>query len=165
MAGMNIHVDTLEYARDLQNAGIERAHAEAIARLQARTVADLIEHELVTKDLLRAELVILKSEILDELRGAFSGFREEMRGETSSLREEVHGETTTLREEIRNESTSLREQMRNETTALREEIRNESTANRRQMDALMLQIRALQLSSGIAAFALGAVVLLARLIR
>ena len=86
---MNIHVDTLEYANDLQKAGIERAHAEAIAKLQGRTVSDLIEHELVTKDMLKAELAILKSE----------------------LREEIRGETTSLREEIRNESTNLRRQM------------------------------------------------------
>ena len=43
---MNIHVDTLEYANDLEKAGIARAHAEATPELQARTVRDLVEHEL-----------------------------------------------------------------------------------------------------------------------
>ena len=107
---MNIHVDTLEYANDLQKAGIERAHAEAIAKLQARTVRDLVEHELVTKDHLKSELAQLQSSLSDE-------------------------------------------------------IRNESTTLRRQMDGLMLQIRALQFGGAIAAFAVGAIVLLSRLIR
>ena len=31
---MNIRVDTLEYSNDLQKAGIERPHAEAIAKLR-----------------------------------------------------------------------------------------------------------------------------------
>ena len=122
---MNIHVDTLEYANDLQKAGIERAHAEAIAKLQARTVADLIEHELVTKDHLKSELAQLGARIV-------AGLREEIRGVATSLREE---------------------------------IRNESTANRRQTDALMLQFRALQFGGAIAAFAVGAIALLSRLIR
>ena len=107
---MNIHVDTLEYANDLQKAGIERAHAEAIAKLQGRTVRDLVEHELVTKDYLKSELSQLESK-------------------------------------------------------LRDEIRSESTTLRRQMDMQMVQIRALQLGGAIAAFAIGAIVLLARLIR
>ena len=33
---------------------MERAHAEAVAKLQAQTVKDLVDHELVTKDFLRA---------------------------------------------------------------------------------------------------------------
>ena len=61
ICGMNIHVDTLQHANDLQKAGIERAHAEAIAKLQARIVGDLIEHELVTNDTLKAELAVLEA--------------------------------------------------------------------------------------------------------
>ena len=111
---MNIHVDTLEYANDLQKAGIERPHAEAIAKLQARTVRDLVEHELVTKDHLKSELAQLEARLESKLR---------------------------------------------------DEIRNEPTNLRRQMDALMLQIRALQFGGAIAAFSIGAIVLLSRLIR
>lgn len=118
---MNIHVDTLEYANDLQKAGIERAHAEAIARLQARTVTDLVEHELVTKDNLKSELTQLE--------------------------------------------TRLRAEMGQVEARLRDEIRSESTAQRRHTDALMIQIRALQFGGAIAAFAIGAIVLMARLIR
>ena len=111
---MNIHVDTLEYSNDLQKAGIERPHAEAIAKLQARTVNDLIEHELVTKDHLKSELAQLEARLEAKLR---------------------------------------------------DEIRNESTGLRRHMDTLMLQIRALQLGGAIAAFAIGAIVMLTRFIR
>lgn len=64
---MNIHVDTLEYANDLQRAGIERAHAEAIARLQAKTVTDLVDHELVTGDALKSELTQLEARLKVEL--------------------------------------------------------------------------------------------------
>lgn len=64
---MNIHVDTLEYANDLQRAGIERAHAEAIARLQAKTVTDLVDHELVTRDALKSELTQLEARLKVEL--------------------------------------------------------------------------------------------------
>lgn len=122
---MNIHVDTLEYANVLVKSGMERAQAEAVAKLQAQTVKDLIDHEIVTKDYLRSEL---KTEL-----GALE---------------------LKLRDEIRSESTKLRE-----------EIRNESTANRRQIDGVMIQIRALQLGGAIAAFAIGAILLLSRLIR
>ena len=97
---MNIHVDTLAYTNDRLKAGIERPHAEAIARLQARTVGDLIEHELVTKDTLKADL----SDVVSMLR-------EEIRNEATSLREEIRNETTSLREEIRNEATATRRQM------------------------------------------------------
>jgi hypothetical protein len=118
---MNIHVDTLEYTNVLVKAGIERAHAEAIAKLQAQSVKDLINHEVVTKDHLRSELGAL------ELK---------------------------LRDEIRSESAKLREEMR-----------DQGADHRRQMDTLMIQIRSLQLGGAIAAFAIGAVVLLSRLIR
>ena len=118
---MNVHVDTLEYAQMLEEAGMVRAHAEAVAKLQARTVKDLIDHELVTQDHLKAGLDSLE---------------------------------TKLRDEIRSESAKLRE-----------EIRNEATNSRRQTDALMIQIRALQIGAGIAAFALSAILLLSRLIR
>ena len=129
---MNIHVDTLEYANDLQKAGIERAHAEAIARLQARTVTDLAEHELVTKENLKSELTQLE---------------------------------TRLRAEMGQVEVRLRTEMTQAESRLREEIRSESTAQRRHTDALMIQIRALQFGGAIAAFEIGAMVLMARLIR
>jgi hypothetical protein len=81
--GMNIQVDTLEYASALEQAGIARAHAEAIAKLQARTVRDLVDHELVTKEFLRAELrseiTELRSELRDEFRAQISRLEPQIR--------------------------------------------------------------------------------------
>jgi hypothetical protein len=80
---MNIQVDTLEYASALEQAGIARAHAEAIAKLQARTVRDLVDHELVTKEFLRAELrseiTELRSELRDEFRAQISRLEPQIR--------------------------------------------------------------------------------------
>ncbi len=151
---MNIHVDTLEYAQMLEEAGMVRAHAEAVAKLQARTVKDLIDHALVTQDHLKAGLDSLETKLRDEIRG-----------ESSKLREEIRGESTTLRDEIRGESAKLRDEIRGESATLREEIRAEATNSRRQIDAVMIQIRALQIGAGIAAFALSAILLLSRIIR
>ena len=129
---MNKPVNTLEYARMLEQAGMERAHAEAVANLQARVVGELVENELVTKNDLKVELQA------QELR---------------------------LRDEIRSESTKLRDEIRSESTKLREEMRNLALAQERRGDTMMLQIRAVQFGGAIAAFAIGAIVLLTRLIR
>lgn len=118
---MNILVDTLDYSRDLEKAGMERAHAEAIARLQARAISELVEHELVTKEFLRSELVQLETKLRDEMRSNASAARDDLRSEAATLRREV--------------------------------------------DTLMLQIRALQFGGAIAAFAISIIVLLSRFIR
>ena len=154
---MNIRVDTLEFSNLLEKAGMERAHAEAIAKLQARTV-DLVEQELVTKDYFNDHLKAELTQLEARLDGKLSQFE-------GKLRDEIRGESTKLRDELRNEATQRRDELRDEASSLRDEIRNESTTIRRQMDAMMLQIRAIQLGGTIAAFVLGAVVLLARLIR
>lgn len=151
---MNIHVDTLEYSNMLVNAGMERAHAEAVAKLQAQTVKDLIDHELVTKDFLSAELKGLELKLRDEIRG-----------EAAKLRDEHRSEAAKLRDEHRSESAKLRDEYRSESAKLREEMRDQGADQRRQTEALMMQIRALQFGGAIAAFALGAITLLARLIR
>ncbi len=122
---MNIHVDTLEYANVLVKSGMERAQAEAVAKLQAQTVKDLIDHELVTKDDLDVALTTRLGSL--ELK----------------LRDEIRGEAAKLREEMRDMRSDLE----------------------RKMDTLMIQIRALQLGGAIGAFAIGAIVLLSRLIR
>lgn len=140
---MNIRVDTLDYSRDLEKAGLERAHAEAIARLQARAINELVEHELVTKEFLRSEL---------------SQVRSEMQTEFGQIRSEMGQGKAELRSEFKTELAQLEGR-------LREEIRNESNKLSRQNDAMMLQLRALMLGGSIAAFAISAIVLMARLIR
>lgn len=133
---MNIHVDTLEYANTLEKAGIARAHAEPIAKLQAQTVKGLIDHEIVTKDYLDTRL---KSELGSlELK---------------------------LRDEIRSESAKLHDEIRSESAKLRDEMRVTATETERLFNTLMIQIRALQIGAGIAAFAIAAVVAMARMIR
>ena len=64
---MNIRVDTLEYSNTLEQAGIARPHAEAIAKLQARAIEDLVAHELVTKESLRSELSQLEARLESRL--------------------------------------------------------------------------------------------------
>ena len=151
---MNIHVDTLEYSNDLEKAGLARPHAEAIAKLQARTVNDLIEHELVTKDDLKSELVQFEARTDVKLAQLESRLRDDIHDEMAAIRREIDGQSTTLRQEINGA-----------TTTLRQEINGVETRLHRQMDTLMLQIRALQLGGAIAAFSVGAIVLLSRLIR
>ena len=162
---MNIHVDTLEYANVLVKSGMERAQAEAVAKLQAQTVKDLIDHELVTKDDLEVALEKQTIQLQGEIRESEARLREEIRGVAGNLREEIRGEVANLREEIRGEVANLREDIRKESGTLREEMRDMRSDLERKMDTLMIQIRALQLGGAIAAFAIGAIVLLTRLIK
>jgi hypothetical protein len=106
---MNVRFDTLDYANAMEAAGIPRPHAQAIAK----GLADLVDKELVTRDFLRSELAVLKSEVTSQIAGVKAEFRDEIRKEIGRLE---------------------------------------------------LQIRALQFGGAIAAFALGAVVLLTRLL-
>lgn len=94
---MNIHVDPLSYAKDPEQAGIQRAHAEAIATLQARSVSDPIEHELVTKDFLKGELAAQESRLKDEIRKESSTLRVELRKESNVLRDEIRSVLVQLR--------------------------------------------------------------------
>ena len=63
------HFDALDTARDLEAAGIERPHAEAIARAVGRTVhrlatkADIQRLEVVTKSDIQRLEVVTKSDI------------------------------------------------------------------------------------------------------
>ena len=58
---MTVHFDPLDYADTLEGAGLSRAHAEAIAKVQAKALADLVANDLVTKDFLRSELTQLET--------------------------------------------------------------------------------------------------------
>ena len=98
---MNIHVDTLEHAKILEQAEMARAHAEAIAQLNAKTVADLVDKELVTKDFLKGELAEMRA----EFKSAFGEMRAEFKGELADLKAE-------LRDEIRKSQNALEVQMR-----------------------------------------------------
>lgn len=98
---MNVHVDTLEYANMLVQAGMERAQAEAVAKLQARSVKDLIDHELVTKDDLKTALKnglgSLELKLRDEIRSEAAKLRDEMRDMRSDLDRKLDGQMMQLR--------------------------------------------------------------------
>ena len=133
---MNVHFDTLEYSNTLERAGIERPHAEAIAKVQVKALQDLVQNDLVTKDFLKSELIQMDA----RLRGELVALRTELKGDIAQLRTDLNGDMATLK------------------TDLQAEIRKEG-------DALRLQLRSLQFSGAMAAFAITAVVLLSRLIK
>jgi F0F1-type ATP synthase membrane subunit b/b' len=139
---MNARFDTLEYATAMEAAGIPRPHAEAIAK----GLGDVVDKELVTRDYLRSELAALRAEIKFEL---------------AALRSEMQSEIARWRSEFQSELAALRSEMRSELAVVKSELRDEI---RKEVGRLELQIRALQFGGAIAALALGAVVLLTRLI-
>jgi transposase len=144
---MTVHFDTLDYANTLEGAGISRAHAEAIAKVQAKALTDLVANDLVTKDFLRSELTQTET----RLRGEIAKLGMDLRGESGKLGTDLRGEIALL-------GTDLRGEMLQMETRIEARIRQE-------MDALRLQLRSLQYGGAIAAFAISAVVLLSRLIR
>jgi hypothetical protein len=144
---MTVHFDTLDYANTLEGAGISRAHAEAIAKVQAKALADLVANDLVTKEFLRSELTQTET----RLRGEIGQLRTDLRGEIAKLGTELRGEIAQLGIDLRGENLQM-------------ETRTEARS-RQEMDALRLQLRSLQYGGAIAAFAISAVVLLSRLIK
>jgi hypothetical protein len=98
---MTIHINTLDYANDLEKAGIVRAHAEAIAQLQGRTVRDLVDKELVTRDHLTAELRALRAEFKSDLKveiaASADGLRQELRREIDGVNRRIDGVQVQLR--------------------------------------------------------------------
>ena len=144
---MTVHFDTLDYANTLEGAGISRAHAEAIAKVQARALTDLVTNELVTKDFLRSELTQLET----RLRGEISQ-------QGVDLRAAIDKQGVDLRAAIDKQGVDLRGEI------LQAETRMEAMI-RRETDALRLQLRSLQFGGAIAAFAISVVILLSRLIK
>ena len=144
---MTVHFDTLDYANTLEGAGLSRAHAEAIAKVQAKALPDLVANDLVTKDFLRSELTQLETRL---------------GGEAQKLATVLRGEIATLMTDLRGEIAKLGTDLRGE--MLQMETRIEARS-RQVMDALRLQLRSLQYGGTIAAFAISAVVLLSRLIK
>lgn len=155
---MTIHFDTLDYAKTLEGAGMVRAHAEAIARVQTKALSDLVANDLVTKDFLRSEL----TQVETRLNGRIDKLATELRGEISQLGTDLRGEIgkqgTDLRGEIAQLGIELRGEMLQMETRLDARLRQET-------DAIRLQLRSLQYGGAIAAFAVSLVVLLSRLIK
>jgi Skp family chaperone for outer membrane proteins len=154
---MNARFDTLEYVNTMEAAGIPRPHAEAIAK----GLADLVDKELVTRDFLRSELAALRSEIKSEI----AALRSEMKSDLAALRSEIESKFAALRSEMKSELAATRSEMKSELAATSSHVASELRDEfRKEIGRLGLQIRALQFGGAIAAFALGAVVLLTRLL-
>lgn len=94
---MTVHFDTLDFMKTLTSAGIEQPHAEAIARAHAKSLGDLVTHDLATK----ADLKVLKAEIKSEI----DILRAELKSE---LHSEITGLGASLRSEFQTEIRSLR---------------------------------------------------------
>lgn len=60
---MIVAFDTLAYARELRDAGVPEAQAEAFAKVNSRALTDLIQDRVATKD----DLVALKREIKSDI--------------------------------------------------------------------------------------------------
>ncbi len=159
---MTMHFDTLEYSNSLEQAGIARAHAEAIAKPQAKALSELIAHELVTKEFQEAQLHQLRTDIKAEMQL----YRAELKNEMQGTRAEQKNEMQALKSEIKNDLQGAKSDLKSEfkldlaqlEVKLREEIRREG-------DALRLQLRSLQYGGAIAAFAVSMVVLLTRIVK
>ena len=98
---MTVHFDTLDYANTLEGAGMSRAHAQAIAKVQAKALADLVANDLVTKDFLRSELIQVET----RLRGEITMLGTELRGGMLQLE-------TRIEARLRQEMDTLRLQLR-----------------------------------------------------
>ena len=98
---MTVHFDTLDYANTLEGAGISRAHAEAIAKVQARALTDLVTTELVTKDFLRSELTQLETRLLGKIDKQGVDLRGEILQSETRMEAMIRRETDALRLQLR----------------------------------------------------------------
>lgn len=133
---MTIHFDTLEYSTALEKAGIERAHAEAIAKGQARALTDLVEHHLVTQEQLKSEL----AQVETRLRGEIGETETRLRGEIGAAESRLRGDMAVLRAGLQDDF-------------------------RREIADLRVTLRGIQIGGAIGMFALSAIVLMSRLIK
>ena len=153
-----MHIDTLDYATTLEKAGIDRRHAEAIAKLQAKAIDDLVKNELVTK----ADMTSALTDLETRLRGEIHKLGTDLRGETAQLGTDLRGETAQLGTDLRGEMAKLGTDLRGEMAKLGTDLRGEI---QQAVVTMQAEFRALKYAASIAAFALALIVALARLIR
>ena len=84
---MSVHFDTLEFVKTLTASGVSQPQAEAIARAHAKSMGDLVDHDLATKP----DLQVLRAEIKSDI----DSLRSEIRSEMSSLGSELQSEFQT----------------------------------------------------------------------
>lgn len=77
---MHMHAfDTLQYSKDLQQSGMPEAQAEAVVRLHAQSLQELVDNRLATKEDIKELRIELKGE-MSELRGELSELRGKLSG-------------------------------------------------------------------------------------
>ncbi len=155
---MNMHVDTLEYANILERAGMARAHAEAIAKLQAKTIVDLLDHELVTKDFHKGETAAQTANFDGKFAVQTANFDAKLAALSADIKGEFAAQTANFDGKLAELKNELKTDMAEMKAELRDEIRQSS-------NRLEVQLRALQFGGAIAAFVLSAVILMSRFIR
>ena len=151
---MTIHFDTLEYSTALEKAGIERAHAEAIAKGQARALTDLVDHHLVTQEQLKSEL----TQVETRLRGEIREVETRLRGEIGETETRLRGEIGASENRLRAEISTVRGDMATLRAGLQDDFRKE-------IADLRVTLRGIQIGGAIGMFALSAIVLMSRLIK
>lgn len=117
--------DILPETRKLEESGMERSWAEAVAE----TIANAVE-PLATKADLEAES--------RERRKDFETLRAEIKSESKALREEFKTENMALREEFKSESKALREDLK---TAMNEKSDANIALLREEMKSSILSLK------------------------
>ena len=108
--------DTLKVSKDLQQAGIQESHAEAIALAVKQGQGDLATKQDIA--LLKSEIGRLRTEIKPEI----GHLRTEIKSEIGHLRTEIGR----LRTEIKSDIGCLRTEIKSEIGHLRTELRSDN---------------------------------------
>ena len=132
--------DTLAYANELKNLGIEPKLAEAQAELQAKvfetyskndtginkdTIHELTKEFTEIKNEIKAEFTILENKINKEIISFKNDFKTEIHNEldvaAEYIREEHKSALNSLKEEIKSDLNSLRSEIKSDISELRTE--------------------------------------------
>ena len=108
-----ISFDTLAYSQDLQEAGMDRALADVIAKRQREAFEEILDaRQLVTKQDLQLEIEKVRAEI-EKVRGETEKVRSDLTQSIEKLRadaERTHGELRLEIEKVRAEITRFSHQ-------------------------------------------------------
>ena len=77
--------DTLKYTQSLEESGVDRKQAEAFAKAQRESLAELIEEKLATKE----DLYLAKAELKEDLHLAKAELKEDLHLFKAELKEDL----------------------------------------------------------------------------
>ncbi len=107
-------IDTLQYAKGLEKAGVKREAAEFQAEALAQALEQAASTHLTTKDDLRTS---------DQSRDTkFSAIHQKMTSEFVAVRQEMASEFAAVRQEMASEFAAVRQEMTSEFAAVRQEM-------------------------------------------